>query len=224
MRSRPPTLARTVVASLVLVALPMAVTACATGDGKELRPPTLPPPTTTTSVPSFSPIDTEPDAVGSPESPETSAPETLPAELTLLTPWRDGAPIGERHTCDGSGLSPGLSWTGVPAGVAELAIVVVDVDADDHVHWVLTGIGPGEVSMLEGTVPAGAIEGPNDAGGTGWTGPCPPAGPPHRYQFTLYALGQQLEGIDGLPAAELLPLLDEVSVATASIFGTYGRA
>jgi Raf kinase inhibitor-like YbhB/YbcL family protein len=215
--------ARAAIALTALLLVTVTIGACDTGDGKELRDPVLPPPTTTTSVPSFSPIDTEPDE-GAALPAETVPVETVPAELTLLTPWRDGAPIGVRHTCDGAGISPGLSWTGIPADAAELAIVVVDVDAEDFVHWVLTGIGPSEVSMLEGTLPVGAIEGPNDDGGTGWTGPCPPAGPPHRYRFTLHVLGQQLEGVADLPADELLTLIDEVSVETVSVFGTYGRS
>ena len=40
-----------------------------------------------------------------------------------------------------------------------------------------------------GRAPEGAVQGNNDAGATGYFGPCPPEGDkPHRYHFKLYAL------------------------------------
>jgi phosphatidylethanolamine-binding protein (PEBP) family uncharacterized protein len=54
------------------------------------------------------------------------------------------------------------------------------------VHWRATGIPP-----RAGSIRAGAHfphEGRNSAGTHGWTPPCPPPGPAHRYVFVLTAL------------------------------------
>jgi Raf kinase inhibitor-like YbhB/YbcL family protein len=48
----------------------------------------------------------------------------------------------------------------------------------------------GTTSLPTGAVlPAGAVNGTNDAGGTGYTGPCPPVGDlTHHYAFTVVAV------------------------------------
>ena len=48
----------------------------------------------------------------------------------------------------------------------------------------------GTTSLPTGAVlPAGAVNGTNDGGGLGYTGPCPPVGDvTHHYRFTVVAL------------------------------------
>ncbi|MGH9133016.1 MAG: YbhB/YbcL family Raf kinase inhibitor-like protein [Ilumatobacteraceae bacterium] len=189
------------------------VTACDTGDGRELSPPVLPPPTTTIATT----LDT-----GAPADPAAT---TLPAPppLALVAPWQEGAEIPLLNTCDGDDVSPALSWTGVPDGTVELALVVTDDDADGFVHWIVTGFDPAFGSMLEGQVPQGAREWPNGFGELAWNGPCPPGGSPHTYRFELHALNQQLEVADDTPVDELLALIDELTIGLATATGTYTR-
>jgi phosphatidylethanolamine-binding protein (PEBP) family uncharacterized protein len=52
------------------------------------------------------------------------------------------------------------------------------------VHWRASGIPPTARGLKTGQ--HAPREGRNDAGGTGWTGPCP-AGGTHRYVFVLRA-------------------------------------
>jgi Raf kinase inhibitor-like YbhB/YbcL family protein len=112
------------------------------------------------------------------------------AALALTSPaFANGGRIPVRYTCDGAGLSPPLRWTAPPGGTRSFALTVVDPDAPggNFVHWTASAI-PASVRAL----PAGARapkEGLNSAGGRGWTAPCPPAGPAHRYVFTLRAVG-----------------------------------
>lgn len=135
----------------------------------------------------------------------------------------DGDAIPERYTCDGDDVSPPLSITGLPAGTAEIAVVVRDPDAGGFVHWVVAGL-PGDTAGLdEGTLPAGAIEADNGFGEPGWAGPCPPEGE-HTYEFTVYALGEPsgleagAEAGDGVAAVEAA-----AAEATATLRGTYER-
>jgi hypothetical protein len=39
----------------------------------------------------------------------------------------------------------------------------------------------------------------------------------------LHALGQQVELDDGVPASEMLTYLDELTISTAALTGTYAR-
>jgi Raf kinase inhibitor-like YbhB/YbcL family protein len=130
----------------------------------------------------------------------TSAEQAL--HLTT-TAFADGAAIPEQHTCNGIDVPPDLTWTGVPAGTVELALVMDDPDADDFVHWIVTGIDPAAAGLLAGQLPEGAVEAKNDFGDNGWAGPCPPDGSGvHHYRFQLYALSEPL-GLDpGLDAGE----------------------
>jgi Raf kinase inhibitor-like YbhB/YbcL family protein len=208
--SRPRAASRFAVHAAVLAAA-AALAGCDTGDGKELSPPVLPPPTTTIAAA----LDTV--APGVPTAP----PEVQP--FALVTPWEEGAQIPLRNTCDGDDVSPALTWSGVPDGTIELALVVTDDDADDFVHWIVTGIDPAFGSLLEGQVPAGTRQWPNSFGAAMWNGPCPPAGGPHTYRFVLHALNQQLEVADDTAVDELLELIDELTLGSAVVTGTYVR-
>ena len=219
--------------------------ACDTGDGKDLRP--VDPDTTTTStvapdgasvgsgaietgpLPSL-PLD-ENQAGGSIEASVLGSlddPATEEDGFELFTPWVAGSPIDDRYTCDGDDVSPPLSWESPPTETVQLAFSMVDESALDDgqpfVHWVLAGVDPEEISLLEDDVPLGAVQAENSFGVTGWRGPCPPAGEPaHIYRFTMYALNQQVELADGTPADELLDYIELVSIASTDVTTTYER-
>ena len=102
----------------------------------------------------------------------------------------EGGAMPTRFTCDGENVSPPLRWSGVPEDVTELRIRLTDRDAPrgTFTHWLVTRVDPAISKVEEGTVPVGGTEGRNDFGDTGYGGPCPPAGAPHRYVFTVEAL------------------------------------
>jgi Raf kinase inhibitor-like YbhB/YbcL family protein len=107
-----------------------------------------------------------------------------------------GGRIPVADTCDGEGARPRLEWTSVPPGARELALVVVDPDAGDFVHWTVYGLAPRATSLAPGALPSGAREGTNSFGHRGWGAPCPPKGKgAHRYEFTLYWL-RRPSGLD----------------------------
>jgi Raf kinase inhibitor-like YbhB/YbcL family protein len=114
----------------------------------------------------------------------------LAAALVLTSPaFGSGGTIPARYTCDGKGVSPPLHWTAPPRGTRSLTLTVVDPDAPGghFVHWRATGIRPASRGLRQGQ--HAPHEGQNSTGSRGWTGPCPPDGPAHRYVFTLTAVG-----------------------------------
>ncbi len=136
-----------------------------------------------------------------------------------------------RFTCDsaggesGEGLSPALSWSGVPVEATNLAVVVTDLSADGFVHWVVAGIDPGVTGLGEGEAPAGGIQGTNGFGEVGWGGPCPPPGTgEHEYLVQLHALDQDLGLAPGFDGEEVIPDIEASSIATVSVVGRYSAA
>ena len=118
-------------------------------------------------------------------------------------------------------------WTG-PAhrtGTQALALVVLDPDARDFVHWVvfdLTGAPDGHLAagLASASAPG---QGRNDFGKRGYGGPCPPSGR-HHYTFTLYALDQPL-GIGGTPSlATVQAAMKGHVLAQVTLTGTYRRS
>jgi Raf kinase inhibitor-like YbhB/YbcL family protein len=124
--------------------------------------------------------------------------EGLPTEIRHFsltsTDIRDGRPIPQQFWgCTGPGVSPQLAWSGAPEAARSYAITLFDPDAptgSGFWHWVAWDIPAGTTSLPTGAVlPSGAVNGTNDGGGTGYTGPCPPVGDvTHHYRFTVVAL------------------------------------
>ena len=97
-----------------------------------------------------------------------------------------------------------------------------DPDARGFVHWLVVGIPASADGLSGGALPAGAREGGNDFGRTGYGGPCPPSGS-HRYVFTLYALSEALQ-LSGTPTAdELRRAAGGRILAEARLSGSYAR-
>ena len=136
----------------------------------------------------------------------------------------DGEPIDPRFSCDGENVSPALAWEKPPVGTVDLALVVDDPDAPggSFIHWVVYGIPAVETSLETGSQVG--LQGANDAGGVGWTGPCPPGGETHGYVFTLYALDAEtgLEG--GASADDLRAEMDGHVLGEATLTAPYSRS
>lgn len=128
-------------------------------------------------------------ACGGSERPAASPPPgSQPVEMTLISPdFPEGGSIPARFTCDGEDVAPRLEWSGVPEDTAELAIQVIDPDANGFVHWTVRGIDPSVTDLDPKSLPAGIEQETNGFGKQAYGGPCPPEGR-HTYVFTIYAL------------------------------------
>jgi hypothetical protein len=152
-------------------------------------------------------------------------------ELIITSPaFQEGEEMATQYTCDGEDISPELSWVEPPSGTQSFALIMDDPDAPVGVftHWVIFNI-PATSRGLPGAVPSqpqlpdGTLQGKNDFGRTGYGGPCPPSGKPHRYQFTIYALDRVIDLKAGAAKRQLLESMQGHILAQGRLTGTYQR-
>ncbi len=136
------------------------------------------------------------------------------------TAFKDGETIPAQFTCDGADEPPPLAWSGVPSGIATLALVVDDPDARGFIHWLAADIPAGTTSLEEGSTVG--LQGRNDFGRTGYGGPCPPIGR-HRYFHKLYAVDIVLPSVDRPRKGALEKAMQGHILAQASLVGTYEK-
>ena len=144
--------------------------------------------------------------------------------------FKPGEAIPKKHTCDGSDASPPLAWTESPAGTQSFALICDDPDAPagTWVHWVVWDVPPSARSLPEAVSPSAKLEdgtrqGTNDFKKTGYGGPCPPRGAPHRYFFKLYALDTVVGLAPGGSKAALEKGMQGHVLGQAELMGRYGR-
>jgi len=163
--------------------------------------------------------------------------ERRPAKMSLelkSPAFKAGGRIPKKYTCQGDDVSPPLAWTQAPPGTKSLALIMDDPDAPvgTWVHWVLYDLPATLTSLSEGlprqeALPDGSKHGKSwgvdDFSRTGYYGPCPPPGHPHRYFFRLYALDR----VPGLPTqatkSELLKAMTGHILGQAELMGLYQR-
>lgn len=147
-----------------------------------------------------------------------------------------GAMMPRDYTPDGRNVSPPLTWSNVPAGTREFAVVCEDFDAGNpppFVHWLIYKI-PGTAKGLPENVPidpsvplpaeiAGALQGLNGFKRAMYRGPAPPAGKPHGYHFVVYALDAVLNLRPNLTRPELLEAIKGHVLAQGEIVPIYER-
>jgi len=151
--------------------------------------------------------------------------------MTLATSaWPDGGQIPTKHTQAGEEISPALTWSNVPEGIASFVLIAHDVDAaigagtDDILHWMLWNI-PADATALPERVPRGAQlpDGTRQISATGpnYRGPGALAsGPAHHYVFELFALDATLD----VPAVGASPPQTRAAVLAGMAGHVRGKA
>lgn len=155
-------------------------------------------------------------------APTVSTP-TAEVGLLLTSPaFTEGGLLDPAFTCDGVDVPPPLEISGIPAGAAELAIVVTDRE-DGAVHWVISGLSPTVTRIESGVVPPNAVTARTDDGVEGWQGPCPPAGDqPHAYEFVVYAAAEPIGLTRGLEGRRAIGVIEEAAIASDVLVAFYG--
>ena len=143
--------------------------------------------------------------------------------------FEDGGQIPAEYGRGGENLSPQLSWDATE-GVKSWALIADDPDAPSgtFTHWVLFNL-PGEKTNLPPGATrtkdqlAGALEGKNDSGAIGYTGPYPPSGT-HRYFFKFYGLDSMLDLNEGATKEQVLAEIGKHNkIAQGELMGEYSK-
>lgn len=153
--------------------------------------------------------------------------------------FADGDYLGSAHIlsadfgfgCSGGNQSPHLAWSDVPEGTESFAVTCYDPDAptgSGFWHWVVVNLPAGTTELAAGAGSAGgslpeeALQTRTDFGQPGYGGPCPPQGDhPHRYIFTVHAVGGSLQADADTSAAVIGFQLNFNTLAKATLMGLY---
>jgi Raf kinase inhibitor-like YbhB/YbcL family protein len=160
------------------------------------------------------------------------------AEFTVTSPTlQDGAvmPLEHVQCAGGKNISPALQWKNAPAGTKSFAVTLYDPDAPTGSgwwHWQIYNIAAAETGLVANAGDPGANLAPkdsaqniNDGGKPGYMGACPPRGDkPHRYIFTVYALGLEKITVPATASNAMVGFnLNRNALAKATLTVTFGR-
>lgn len=144
--------------------------------------------------------------------------------------FADRAALPARFTADGEGVSPPLSWNGLPPGTASVAVIVEDAGSPTPrplVHLLAWNLDP-TARLAEGEASRdgapGLLLGKNSFLKPGWLPPDPPTGHgDHEYLFLVYALSQPIDLTAGSGREALVEALRGKVLAKGGLIGTYAR-
>jgi Raf kinase inhibitor-like YbhB/YbcL family protein len=122
--------------------------------------------------------------------------------------------ISVRYTKDGENISPPLSWSDLPAGTRELALLFENITPqtqEPFVQWLVYKIPPDARGLPEGykhkadpKEPVDVLQGQNSLGNVGYDGPLGTLNRTIRYRFRLFALDAPLDLPPGIDKQEFL--------------------
>jgi hypothetical protein len=137
----------------------------------------------------------EPEPGASAKQIEEATVASIALRSPVLAPGAGGvAALPATYTCEGADRWPELSWSGVPAGSAELALFAMNtrpVEGRLFFDWALAGLHGALTGIESGSLPPGAVAGRNSFGEVGYS-ICPAPGAGETYIFALYALPEPL--------------------------------
>jgi Raf kinase inhibitor-like YbhB/YbcL family protein len=142
-----------------------------------------------------------------------------------------GEPIPPRFTCEGENVSPEFYWVDAGKETKSFVLILHDPDAprdNGFTHWLLYDIPPNVTHIPEdlakqASVADSGMQGKNDSGTVGYTGPCPPSGR-HRYFARLYALRKQLDLPPGATPMEVKMALEGKVIEQTELMGTFAKS
>lgn len=151
--------------------------------------------------------------------------------FSLSSPtFKNGGNIPKIHACSrlGDNQSPELHWTQAPTNAKSFIVLCHDLDAIEgfFIHWIIYNIPADANHLAEGIVkseklPNGAMQGINSFHHLGYDGPCPPAGSPHRYVFTVYALDSLIPLDEGANYPSLQEAMKGHIISKAELLGYF---
>lgn len=144
-----------------------------------------------------------------------------------------GGLLPKSYTCDGLGISPALTFAGVPESAKTLAVIMDtipgplrpgEVDIGNHFYLILYDIPATTTSIPAGSSNVGTL-GQNFQGKKlGYTPPCSQGSGMKEYTFTAFALAERLN-LDPYQATEaaLLKAVEGKVIAKSTLTARYQR-
>ena len=166
------------------------------------------------------------------------APETI---TVTSSAFDHHGTVPEEYSAYGDNKSIDLSWSNLPTGTVQLALICDDPEVvtigmmeTPFPHWVAYNIPASASGLPEGMATDavvsgvagldGMINGLNGTSRSGYFGPRPPVnGHLHAYHFRVYAVDANLDLGEGLNKDELLAAIDGHVLATGMLMGHYER-
>ena len=137
------------------------------------------------------------------------------------------------YTCDGEDKSPPLEIHGIDNSVSTSLSLIMNgpgvAGSKVFVHWImwnieLVSVLPEDLPKTPAiTFPISALQGTNNFGRVGYSGPCPPVGQTHRYDFKVYGLDTILPLASGSSKDELVKAMTGHVVQYGGASVQYGR-
>jgi phosphatidylethanolamine-binding protein (PEBP) family uncharacterized protein len=163
---------------------------------------------------------------GAPEpepTPEQEA-ETAFVNMSVSSPAIDASgSLSRTYTCDGRGISPPITWQGVPGGTREIAIFVTNfapVEGELFFDWAVAGIAPDTPGVRAGQLPPEAVVGENGDGRSNYT-LCPQGADGETYVITVFALARALNPESGFDAPALRAEAQKASASAGLLSASY---
>ncbi|MEN9324353.1 MAG: hypothetical protein RL414_107 [Actinomycetota bacterium] len=165
----------------------------------------------------------------------TTSSSAATANFQISSPnFLDGSSLPKDLTCDGLGISPGISWSGAPAGTKSFVAIMDaipgplrpgEVDIGNHFYLTLFNIPTNVASVKAGNTSVGTLGRNFKDKNVGYTPPCSQGPGTNTYTITLYALSSFLD-IAPADASEvnLLKAMQGKILASSAMSGFYTRS
>jgi phosphatidylethanolamine-binding protein (PEBP) family uncharacterized protein len=137
----------------------------------------------------------------------------------------EGGVLPAEHTCDGSGASPALTWSNVPAGTQAFALLMSTLPGDGSTkyNWVLRDIPGTARSLSKSSFGVGIAGVGSDGPMAAYQPPCSQGPGAKVYTFTLFALSAAPSVSGTVDGATLRAALAGVTLAQATLNVNYTR-
>ena len=138
--------------------------------------------------------------------------------------FSDNGFLDERFTSMGANRNPEFVIYDFPDATLTLAVIMQDLDtADETVHWLVWNMDTDTPKIFEGEIPTEATAGTNDFGSQTYVGPRPEDFNIHRYQFTFYALADELTLGPSNNRFDFERAIDGLVLDTCTYMGRYDK-
>ena len=166
-----------------------------------------------------------------------AAPKVTSQAATTFTvgspDFSNGGLLPKANTCDGVGISPALTFTGIPSGTQSLAVIMDtipgplrpgEVDIGNHFYLILYDIPANTILIPAGATNIGTL-GQNFQGKKlGYTPPCSQGSGLKEYTITAFALSEKLN-LNPSQATEsaILKAVEGKTIAKSLLVAKYQR-